>query len=57
MKHVWIVEMQNDVTREWEPTVGCALTLDDGRFDLRWWKSKNPDDKFKLTKYVPQRKR
>ena len=54
MKHVWIVEMWIDTpgNERWDPTVGCALNRDDGRRDLEIWREHNPDDKFRLVKYV-----
>jgi hypothetical protein len=50
---VWIVEMLNDITDRWEPTVGCALTRDDGRVKVDEWKSRNPSDSFRLRPYRP----
>ena len=54
MKHVWIVEMWIDTpgNERWDPTVGCALNRDDGRHELEIWREHNPDDKFRLVKYV-----
>lgn len=49
---IWIVEMWNDRTDRWGPTVGAALSRDDGRkIRLPEWQGKCPDDKFRLTRY------
>jgi len=54
---VWVVEMWNALYERWEPTVGTALTRDDGRQgELRRWGSRNPDDRFRLTRYEPAMK-
>ena len=50
-RHVWVVEMKFKGISEWEPTVGCALTREDGRELRVEWKKRNPDDQFRLTKY------
>lgn len=54
---VWIVEMFHD-TRDgwgkWSPTIGIALNRKEGREVLKQWRSRNPFDKFILTKYTPE---
>ena len=50
--YIWVVEMQNDISLKFEPTVGVGLTRKDGRDEKRKWKTANPDDKFRLKKYV-----
>ena len=50
--YIWVVEMQDDVSLKFKPTVGVGLTRKDGR-DEKWkWETANPDDKFRLKKYV-----
>ena len=49
-ERLWVVE--SDMGGNWSPTVGVALFRDDGRLELASWKSRNPDDKFRLVKYV-----
>lgn len=47
---VWIVEMR--LLAGWQPTVGTKLSRDEGRSELRSWQRRNPDDKFRLRKYI-----
>lgn len=49
--HVWIVEGSWD-GGPWQPTVGVALTKEDARLVLTQWKGHNPDDRFRVVKYV-----
>lgn len=51
-RHVWIVEMWNDITERWEPTVGCSLSRAVAREDMGIWREQNPDDDFRLRKYT-----
>ena len=50
MKTLWVVEMKIDGV--FEPTVGVGICRYDGREELQDWKEKNPDDTFRLVKYV-----
>jgi hypothetical protein len=52
-KSIWVVEMQNDVTHKYEPTVGVGLDYYCGSQELTRWKNNNPDDKFRLKEYAP----
>jgi hypothetical protein len=45
------VEHYGDHVDKWYPTVGCGLNRDDGRHQLSIWRAKNPDDRFRLTRY------
>ena len=55
--YIWVVEIQDDVSLKFEPTVGVGLTRKDGR-DEKWkWETANPDDKFRLKKYVAERRK
>ena len=46
---IWVVEMQ--LYGEWQATVGIALTRSDAVYVLRSWRSRNPDDDFRITQY------
>lgn len=48
---VWIVEMKYEDSNHWHATVGCSITKEGGKFILREWRNKNPDDKFRLKEY------
>lgn len=50
-KNLWTVELWNDVTKEWEPTVGVALSRETGREVLAEWKADLRDDKLRLHPY------
>ncbi len=52
--HVWIVEMENDGL--WEPTIGAALSRDNAGLVIADWREMNPDDSFRITKYVRHEK-
>ena len=52
--NIWVVEMWNEETQQWKPTVGVGLIRGDGRLAKERWQTRNPDDKFRLTKYVDQ---
>ena len=55
---VWVVEMWAARTKYgpevWGPTVGSALTRDDGRVVMADWKARNPTDRFRIVRYVPE---
>ena len=54
---VWIVEMFDERSGKWGPTVGAALSRRDGRkIRLPEWRGKCPDDKFRLVKYTALRR-
>lgn len=50
--YVWIIEML--IEDDWQPTTGCNLTLSDARQDRENWKSDNPNDVFRIKKYIPE---
>lgn len=52
MAHVWVVEMWHDERERWEPCVGIGLTREDAREEREVWKLNNPDDRFRIEKYV-----
>lgn len=49
-QYIWIVEML--CNSGWKPTVGAGLTREEGRIELARWRSRMPDDDFRLVKYV-----
>jgi hypothetical protein len=52
MQHVWVVEIF-DPDGKWRPTIGCGLTRKHARNIMYFvWQTLNPDDKFRVTKYV-----
>ncbi len=57
MAKLWVVELWNAQRGRWEPTVGCALTRDDCRQVARDWRTRNPDDDFRIHQYVRHRPR
>ena len=51
-KTLWVVEMRMGVRSiKWEPTVGVALTREEGRRNLRNWVNRNVNDFFRLKPY------
>jgi hypothetical protein len=50
MKHIWVVEMWD--SGKWNTTVGVGIDRENGREALKDWKSRCPDDKFRLVKYT-----
>ena len=52
-KGVWVVEGRYTLPyADYHPTVGVALTQADGKRVLRDWRQRNPDDRFRLVRYV-----
>jgi len=51
-RHIWMVEMRVD--GRWELCAGGgSLSRDEGRTEVRHWREANPDDRFRLRRYVP----
>ena len=50
-KYLYVVEMWNDAMDRWEPTVGVGLWREMGRSELKEWRQRNVDDKFRLSAY------
>lgn len=48
--HVWVVEIKHH--NEWLPCSGVGLTGDKCLEECAEWKKRNPDDKFRVSKYV-----
>lgn len=59
MRKVWIIEVKFSPTylyagsRDWEPTVGTALSLPEAETALRDFKRNCPDEMFRITPYMP----
>jgi hypothetical protein len=49
---VYVVEIRNPDTHEWEPCSDCTISHGDRRTLREIWESRNPDDKFKTAVYV-----
>jgi len=47
---IWVVEMFTG--KGWMPTVGVGLCREDVRIKKRDWKKRNPDDRFRVRKYI-----
>ena len=52
MSKIWVVEMWNDIRERWEPTIGARLTKEDAEEEQKLWRESNPDDRFRIKKYV-----
>lgn len=53
-QRVWIVEMWNHGTGQWEPTTGASLSRAVSRLYLVEWQRDNPDTKFRVCRYERQ---
>ena len=51
-RHIWVVEML--INKNWETTIGVKHTRSAIRDDLFDWKYRNPGDKFRIRKYIPE---
>jgi len=49
-RHLWVVEMLEPFGK-WHQTTGAGINRENGRWKLREWRRRNPDDKFRLRKY------
>lgn len=47
-RHIWVVEM---FLCGWEPTVGVGLDRAGAQQEMKKWKEKNLDDRFRICKY------
>ena len=52
--YLFVVEMRNEKTGDWEPTVGCGLDMSSARREISEWMHNNPSDKFRIRKYVTE---
>ena len=51
-QRIYIVELMSPFRQRWLPTVGVELTVEAGRKELREWRKRNPNDKFRLQAYA-----
>jgi len=56
MKHIWVVEVDFKNGKGYIPTVGVALTREEGRKELHEWKFNLPDESLRLVKYIASKK-
>ena len=47
--HVWVVEILCD--GKWEPCSTCSTLKARAQDDAREWRERNPDDRFRVTRY------
>ena len=47
---LWVVEMFE--AGAWVPTCGVALTRAMGRIEIKQWRESDPDDEFRLRRYM-----
>lgn len=52
-QRVWIVQMLHEGYARWHSTVGCKLTKEDALKEMRAWKKRNPNDRFRVMEYLP----
>lgn len=55
--YLWVVEIKfspslGNVTKGWNATVGAKLSREDARQEMAKWQKGNPDDKFRIRRYV-----
>lgn len=48
---LWVIELFNEQTLRWEPTVGVGLSRADGRVEMRQWRKNLPADRLRLRCY------
>ena len=53
MKHLWVIEINFKDGKGWSPTIDSSLSREEARNDMIDWCINNPDDKFRITKYIP----
>ena len=51
-RRLWVVEIDFDDGKGWQPTVGVGLTRDDARRECAEWQQNNSADKFRVREYV-----
>lgn len=54
MNKIWVVEIYEK--GKWEPTTTGVLSREDARYEKRYWKRCNPDDRFRVWPYIPEEK-
>ena len=53
-RSIWVIEMLNDRSGKWEACRECNFTRRELSIDLKEWRIRNPDDRFRATLYVPK---
>jgi len=48
--HIWVVEMK--IGKQWKPTSSAFLTRIEARIKKWAWQENNPDDYFRVAKYI-----
>ncbi|MFH1480764.1 MAG: hypothetical protein ABIG67_05825 [Pseudomonadota bacterium] len=54
MAHIWVVEILEN--GKWLPTTGVASSMREARDEKDWWVTTNPQDKYRIKKYVREGK-
>ena len=59
MRYLWVIEMLNKsdwkptASVGWKPTYGVSFRKKTALLDIVEWRGMCPDDKFRITKYIP----
>ena len=59
MRHLWVIEMHIESNWKhtagvgWKPTYGVTFRKKSALLDIAEWRKMCPDDKFRITKYIP----
>lgn len=51
-KYIWVIEIRFKNGKNWYPCQDASLDLREARKNLQAWKEGNPDDYFRISKYV-----
>ena len=52
--HIWVVQIKEKTG--WMPTTGASLTKKEAEIDLTYWENgDDPDDEYRIRKYVPEK--
>lgn len=55
MAHIWVIEILQD--GKWISTTGVAMTRREAQqVEIPWWREGNPDDKYRVRKYLREEK-
>jgi hypothetical protein len=55
MNYVWVIEMFNPRSKKWQACSSAELTKKYALREVSMWRENNPDDLFRLTKYIPSK--
>ena len=53
MKHLWVIEINFKYDKGWYPTTDSYLSREEARNNMRDLCINNQNDKFRITKYIP----